>query len=96
MLEFPGFLGEDLDEFLADYLALRFGIAHAFQFFVEVLGGPGDGQVEAQVLLEHFLNLLGFMVAEKAVVNEDAVEFFADGFVEKHGGHGGIHAAGKA
>ena len=96
VLEFPGFFGEDLDEFLADYFAFGFRFVNAFQFFIEAFRGSGDGEVEAQIFLEHFLDLIGFAVAQKTVVNEDAVEVLADGLVKQHGGHGGVHAAGEA
>ena len=45
----------------------------------------------AQVAHDFF----AFVLTEHAVVHEDAVQLLADGLVEQHSHHGGVHAAGK-
>ena len=45
---------------------------------------------------ENFLHHAGFASAQHAVVDENARELIADGFVNQRGGHAGIHAAAQA
>ena len=85
---------EDVDEALADDLALALGIGDTAQCLVEVFLGVDADYVEAQAgIVLH--DLAEFVEAEQAVVYEDAGESVADGAVEEHGGHGGVDAAAE-
>ena len=94
-VEFLGFAVEDVDESLADDFAFLFGVGYAFESLVEVLFGVHSYHVEAHVGGVAAQHVLELVVAQQAVVHEDAGEVFADGAVKEHGGHGGIHAAGE-
>lgn len=52
--------------------------------------------VQAEAIAKHIHNLLGFIQTQQTVIHKDAGQVFADGAVQQHGGHGGIHAAGQA
>ena len=54
-----------------------------------------DVQVEAELRVEHLLDLLVLVVAEESVVDEDAVEARADRLVEEHRDDGRVDAAGE-
>ena len=91
----PGLLGEDIDEGLADGLALEFRVGNAAAGGEETVGGPDalDVQALALVVLE---DVLEFVLAEETVVDEDALEAVAYGAVHQHCGYGGIDSAGKS
>ena len=88
-------LVEDLYEVAAYDLALALGVGDAGKVGVEALAGVDATNVETHVLIggEHVGELV---LAEQAVVDEDAGEVGADGAVEQDGGHGGVDATGKA
>ena len=48
-----------------------------------------------QVFLEHFYHMFGFACSEHSVIDKNAGELFAYGFVQKNCRNRGIHAAGK-
>lgn len=87
---------EDVDERLADRLALRLRLVEPLQRGVELLRGARDGEVEPQLRVEHLLHLLGLAPAQEPVVHEDAVEARPDRLVEEDGRDGRIDAAGEA
>ena len=95
MLETAGLLREHVDEQPADGLALIFRIIKAFERFIEAFGGMDDRQIQPQILMEHLLHLFGFMIAQQSVVHENAMQPFADRFIQKDGRNGGIDAAGQ-
>ncbi len=95
LLDLPGFLVEDLDEGVADDLALSFGILDALQAGEEALRGVHDGEVEIEIVDEQPAHLLDLALAQQAVVDEDAVQVPAYGPVQEHGDHGGVDAAGE-
>ncbi|MCY1215412.1 hypothetical protein D9M72_272550 [compost metagenome] len=91
-----GLFLEHFDEFAADDLALGFGIGHAGQLAHELGGGVDVDDLHAHVLGEGLHDLLAFVQAQEAVVDEDAGELVADGLVDQRGGNRRVHAAGQA
>ena len=87
---------EDLDELVADDLALALGVGDAFEFFQKLLGGIHCFHPDAELSGEKFFHRRRFVGAEESVVYKDAGEAVANGFVEQDGGDGGIHAAAEA
>lgn len=75
-----GFL-EDGDEEVSDDLAFLLGLGDAGEGGEEARGGVYDGEVDAEVLGESPVDVVGFVVAQEAVVDEDGVEAGADGRV---------------
>ena len=63
-----------LDKSVADDLALLLGVGDAGELAEEEVGRVDNGQVDAEVLAEHLVDLLGFVHAEDAVVDHDGVE----------------------
>ncbi len=49
-----------------------------------------------EVVAEGALHLLGLALPQESVVHEDAGQPIADGAVDEHRGHGGVHAAREA
>ena len=95
MPEAGGFFLENGDEFGADELPFAFGFGDALEAGKEPRGGidPDEGDPEGQA--EEFVHFLGFVLPQEAVVDEDAGEAVAEGFVEEEGGDAGIHAPGN-
>ena len=52
-------------------------------------------EVDVKLLGEDLLDLLGLVLAQQAVVDEDAGHLLADGTGAKGGHHGGVHATGE-
>ena len=86
---------EDLDEVAAYDFAFLLGFGDACQVAEELLGGIDADDVESEdaVVVEHLLELV---LAQHAVVDEDAGEALSDGFVEQYGGNAGVYAAGES
>ena len=86
---------EHFHEVAADDLALLLGVADAFQVLEELLAGihADDIQAQALIVVHHVVELV---LAQQAVVHENAGQVLADGAVQQHGGHGRIHAPAQA
>ena len=100
MRDAVGFLIEDCDEFVADDLALGFGIGHAGEFFKEALGGIDRDQVQAEIVAQSLLHFFEFVFAQDAVVDEHASQpgcAFAVAHSAVHQGSGNrrVDAAGE-
>ena len=93
--DLAGFLVEDVDEAFADDLALALGIGHSGELAEEFFGCVDADHIEAEALIvaQHVAVLV---LAEHAVIDEDAGEVAADGAVEKHCGHRRVDAAREA
>ena len=94
-LEESALVVEDIDEGGADGLALAFWIGDPGQGGVEPVRGADALHVEphAFIALEH---LVEFILAEEAVVDENAVEPVADGPVQQHRRHARVDPATQA
>jgi len=73
-LELGRLLLKHLDEGVADDLALGLGVLDALELAEEELGRVDDRQVDAEVLAQHLVHLLGLVEAQDAVVDHDGVE----------------------
>jgi len=87
---------EDVDEQLADDLALGLGVGDAGQFAQEQLAGVHVDQRNVVVVAEQGDDLLGLLEAQQAGVDEHAGQLVADRLVYKHGGHRAVDAARQA
>lgn len=87
---------EHIDKELADDLALGLGVRDTVELAQEQLLLVSVDQRHVVVVAEHGDDLFGLTLAQQTVVNEDAGQLIANGFVNQHGGDGGVHAAGKA
>jgi hypothetical protein len=87
-LHFLGFGFEDVDERLADELALGLGIGDAGEAAEEGFARIHMDERDVVVAAEELHYLFGFVGAHEAGVDENARELVADGFVDKHGGDG--------
>ncbi len=100
-LDAIGFFVEDCDEFVADDLALGFGIGHAGEFIEETFGGVDRDQMQAEIVAQVLLHFFEFVLAQDAVVDEDAGESgcafaVAHGAIDQRGGHRRVDAAGES
>ena len=95
VLDGLGFLVENIDEGVADDLALLFRVVHAGKQIEEEVGGLNVFEVQVEMFAQVTHHLFALVLPENAVVHENAVKLMADGLVQQHGHHGGIHAAGK-
>ncbi len=91
-----GFAFEDVDEDFADDFAFLLRVGDVGEGFEEVIGGVDDAEIDFEVIAESGFDGLAFVFSEEAVVDEDAGELGADGFVEECGEDGGIDATGEA
>ena len=87
---------EDLDELAADNLALLFRVGHALERREESIRRIDSNDVDAQVLGERVHDLVALMMAQQAVVDEDADELVADRLVQQRGHDRRVDAAGQS
>ena len=90
------FFVEHLHEQAADDLALLLGIGFAAQRVEEARFGIDADDLHAEVVGEDLHDLVAFVEAHEAVIDEHAGQLVADGLVQQRGDHRGIDAAGKA
>ena len=83
---------EHLDEIASDDFPLLFGVGHSVEVGEEASAGihADDVQAEALVVLHHVLELV---LAQHAMVHEDAGQSVADGAVEQDGADAAVHAS---
>ena len=93
LLDAVRFLFEDGDELVADDLALLLGIGDARQLAEEALAGIDGVDVEAELVAQVLLHVDELVLAQHAVVDEDAGQLIADGAMHQHGRDRRIHAA---
>ncbi len=85
---FRGLGLEHFDEMAADDLALGLGIADARECAEEAVGRVDVDERDVVVAAEQAHDLVGFVEAHQAVVDEDAGELVADRLVNEDGGDG--------
>lgn len=78
-LDLCGLFFEDVDEGVADKLALLFWVCDALEAVKESLRGVNDSKVDAQVLAEPLMDIFRFIQSQTAIVNEDGMESVANG-----------------
>src|SRR5437763_5114541 len=84
--QFLGGVLKYFDEFIADQLALRFGIGHSFEQREKAIAGVHILQTHMKILAENALHDFFFSRAEQAVVYKNASELVADCLVQKRSG----------
>jgi len=84
---------ENLDEGLANDLALPFGVGHALEPAQKQPRGVLVLQFDPEVTPEHLAHHLRLPPPQHAIVDEDAGELVANGFVNQRRRHAGIHPA---
>ena len=87
---------EDLNEGVADDLALGFRLVNTLELTEEEIFGVGADNFDTHVLGECRHNLIALVETEQAVVDEHTDKLVADRLVQQRGNYGGIDAAGKA
>ena len=93
---FARLLLEDADELLADDLALLLGIVDAREPREEALLRLHVHERHVEVAVERLDDLLRLVLAQQAVVDEDARELVADRLVHEQRRDGGVDAAARA
>ena len=74
LLELGGLLLEHVNERVPDDLALLLGVLDALEAREEEFGRVDDGQVHAEVLVQHVVHLHRLVQAEHAIVDHDGME----------------------
>jgi hypothetical protein len=87
---------EDVDEGLADELALGLGLVEPGEAAEELVGGVHMDQRDVVMVAEQADDLLGLVRPHQAVIDEDAGELVADRLVDQHRGDGAVDAARQA
>mmetsp|Transcript_1267 Transcript_1267/g.2080 ORF Transcript_1267/g.2080 Transcript_1267/m.2080 type:complete len:350 (-) Transcript_1267:98-1147(-) len=87
------FLFEDLNKSVSNDLALLFRLRNPSQFAEEELSSVHEVDIHSATYSQALYNLLGLVLAQHAIVYQNAMELVADRFVHKHGSNCGIHAA---
>ena len=94
--DLAGFFLEDVDEGLADQLALGLGLVESGEAGEEALRGVHVDERDVVMVAEQRDDLLGLVGAHQAVIDEDAGELKPDRLVDQHRGDGAVDAAGEA
>ena len=94
-VELARFLGKDLNELIADDLALLLGISDSGELIKEAVSCVDIDKVRVHLVAEDLDDLLGLALAQKAVVDVDADELLADGLDEQRCNDGGVNTAGE-
>ncbi len=87
---------EDFDEGIADNHALLFGLGYPGQAAQENIGGILVVELDIEIFAEDVADAVALIGPEESVIDEDAGQLIADGFMEQYGRHAGIHPAGEA
>ena len=100
LLDAAGFFLEHFDEFVANDLAFLLGIIHAFELSEKTVGGVDGIEVKAEFIAQRFLYFLEFVLAQHAIVHEDASQArfafcIAQRAIDQHRCDGRIHATGE-
>ena len=90
-----GFL-ENIDERVADNLALCLGIGDATQFAYEQIRRVLVVELDLEIAAKNFFDNARLVGAQHAVVHKDAGQLLADGLVNERRRHAGIHTAAQA
>ena len=89
-------LVEDRDELAANHLALLLRVGHARQPSQKSLARIDRDHAQAKPLAHVLLHLGKLILAQHAVVDEDAGQPVADGARHQHRGHAGIDTAAQS
>ena len=88
-----GFFLENFDEGIANGFSFLFRVGDAFKFSQEFVGSIDDIEVDAEVVAKRAFHFIFFAGPQKSVVDEQAVQVVADGFVNQHRRNRRIDAA---
>ena len=88
-----GLAVEHVDEQASDGLALGLRIGDALEAGQEDVARLHVDERDVVMVAEQPQHLAGLALAQQAVVDEHAGELIADGLVDQHCRHGGIHPA---
>src|SRR5687768_14166275 len=87
---------EHLDEDAADGLPFRFRVADAGKLGEEARSSAHRHERNVVMAAEEIDDLARLVLAQEAMIDEDAGELIADRFMDEERGDGGIDAAGEA
>ena len=91
--DFLRFVLEDVDEILADHLALCLGFRNARQRIEKALGSVNVDERNVVVIAEKADDFVRFAEPHQPVIDEHAGQLIADRLVNEHGRDGAIDAA---
>src|SRR5919112_5940862 len=95
VLQLARLLLEGADELLTDYLALRLGVRDVSELVQETSSRVNVDERHVRVLAERLDDLLGLIVPQETVVDEDARQIVANGPVHEHRRRRRIDPAGE-
>ena len=87
---------EDGDELRADDFSLFLRLRHSCELAQETLARVHGNDLQAKFFAQIFLDVDEFVLAQNAVVDEDARQLISDGAMHQHRRHRRIHATGEA
>ena len=94
-LQLLSFFSENVDELLADNLALLLRVGNAGQLVQKAIHSVHIDEVGVHLVLEDVDHLLALALAHEAVVHVHAHEVLPDGLDQQRRHHAGVHAAGQ-
>ena len=94
-IQFFCFLSEDVYEFFADDLTLRFRITDTGQLVQKAVNSIDINQIGTKLIAEHFNNLLRLSFSKQAVVDMHTGKLVAHSFDQQSSHHRRIYAAGE-
>ncbi len=90
--DLAGLLLEDIDEELADGLALGFRVRHAVERAEKGFARIHMHQRDVVIAAEERDDFLAFMGTHQAMIDIDTSELVTDGLVDQHGSHRAVDA----
>ena len=95
LAQFFRFFVKHVDKFRTDDFPFLFRIGHAFQLVQEAVRRIDPDEIHIEGVFENFFHLIPFVLAQKAVIHEDAGQLFANRFMYHHRRNGRIHTAAE-
>src|SRR5690242_20586259 len=91
--DFFGLLLKDRYKFIADDFSFSFWIGDAIEPLKKPRARVHNSYLGFKSALEKFFDAVFFAFAKQTVIDKNAGELMANGFVQEACGHGGIHTA---
>lgn len=77
-----GFFFKDADEFFTDYFSFGLRIGHSVQTRKEAIFAVHSNEVHIELALKNALDIIALVFAEEAVIDKNASQLLADGFMD--------------
>lgn len=79
-LNLPRLVLENVNELSSNELALLLGVVNTLETSKELIASIDDSQVDTELRLKNFLDLLALIQPHAAIIHKDGVESISDGF----------------